>query len=223
MARELAKASNNSGSFEEPCALGGHLSALKAELLQSIHSEFSKLSEKISTPISPPTNEVAPVLPVPLACDSRPSARLLGSGPGTNSTLPESTDATLVNRPNSPLSPLVDAPRPLPTRYLLKNKLYEDIPGLQAIDIPPSQTTAHLAVHSLGSRTIVSSEPWLQRSDSKTKKVSHLHRQKTRNWLPPVYSNHRHPSPYPTATTKDRSRVSSINRQQSTRVHTCSS
>ncbi|KAG9047344.1 hypothetical protein FS837_002505 [Tulasnella sp. UAMH 9824] len=195
MTRELDKASNNGGSLEEPYALDRHLSALKTELLQSIHSEFSKLSERILTPISPLTNKITPVLPVSLVYDSRPSATLLDPDLGTNSTLPASTDATIVHRPISPLSPHVDAPGTLSSRYLLKNKLYDDISGLQEIDLPPAQITAHLA-----------------HSDSETKKVSHLHRQKTRNRLPPVYSNHRHPSPYPTATTKDRSRrIRSIN------------
>lgn len=225
MTRELAKAPNGGDSFEEPCALDGHLCALKTELLQSIHSEFSKLSEKILTPISPLTNEIAPARPASPVYDSRPSAYLLDPDLGTNSTLPASTAATIVNRPITSLSPHIDVPSTLPgllPRYLLKNKLYDDIPGLQEIDLPPAQTTGHLAVHSSGSRTIVSSEPCPQHSDSETKKVSHLHRQKTRTRLPPVYSDHRHPSPYPTAPTQNRYRVSSINRQQSTRVHTCS-
>ncbi|KAG8892359.1 hypothetical protein FRC00_012202, partial [Tulasnella sp. 408] len=145
MTRELSKAPNNGGSFEEPCALGYHLSALRTELLQSIHSEFSKLSEKILTPTSPLTNEIAPVLPVSLVYDSRPSVRLLGPDLGTNSTLPASTGATIVNRPISPLSLPVDAPRSLPARYMHKNKLYDDISGLQEIDFPPGQTMGHLA------------------------------------------------------------------------------
>lgn len=211
--KEITVASNNVNNTEEPRSeFDGRFSELRNELLESIHSEFSSLSEKLLTATAHPGKSTDPAFPASVVRDMHPSFPL-DLHPGTVSAHPPSTDATVVNHLSFPRLPRTSLE--YQTDVIAGKRLCEGVFELQEIDFPPTQPTAYPPMDSSGSRTLTSSEHSVQHPDREVRKMlPHSHRLKTLILPPPTYSNHWRSSRHSDATPKRRYRVSSIRGRQ---------